>query len=201
MRVTGGVHRGRRLAVPAGRDVRPTTDKVRQALFNILAHGDLGRPGSADAGPGEGGADPVDGAVVLDAFCGTGALALEALSRGAASAVLMDADRRSLEAARANADGLGEGARVALVRADATRPPPPRGPAAGLAFLDPPYGRDLAAPAILALDRAGWLAPGVLVVVETRSDDGFVPPAGWDAVDDRRWGATRATLLRRAAGT
>lgn len=197
MRITGGVHRGRRLAVPAGRDVRPTSDKVRQALFNILAHGDLGPVRSGDAGATAGGADPVEGAVVLDAFCGSGALALEALSRGAASAVLVDADRRSLEAARANADGLGEEARVALVRADATRPPPPRGPAAGLAFLDPPYGRGLAAPAVLALDRAGWLAPGALVVVESRGDDGFAPPPGWTAVDDRRWGDTRVTLLRR----
>ncbi|HET8729382.1 MAG TPA: 16S rRNA (guanine(966)-N(2))-methyltransferase RsmD [Alphaproteobacteria bacterium] len=186
MRIVGGRRRGRRLDAPAGRDVRPTTDRVRESLFNVLAH----------SGWGPDGGDPVSGATVLDAFCGTGALALEALSRGAARAVLMDVGPVSLDIARRNVAHLGEGDRATVLRADATRPPPAR-ESAGLVFLDPPYGRDLTGPALAALDAAGWLAEGCLCVVEAAKTDDPAPPTGFVALGERRYGDTKVLFWRR----
>ncbi|WP_307832898.1 RsmD family RNA methyltransferase, partial [Azospirillum argentinense] len=117
MRIVGGKHRGRRLAAPGGSDTRPTTDRTRESLFNILSHADWGPDGT----------DLLEGAVVVDAFCGTGALGLESLSRGAAHASFLDLGRAALDAVRANVAALGEGANAAVLRADATRPPPPPG--------------------------------------------------------------------------
>ncbi|MDR3518345.1 MAG: 16S rRNA (guanine(966)-N(2))-methyltransferase RsmD [Azospirillaceae bacterium] len=175
MRITGGSHRSRPLVSPTDRAIRPTTDRVREAVFGILAH--------------HWDQDRVEGARVLDAFCGTGALALEALSRGAAAAVLMDRDPRSLDLARNNAAALGETARCRFIRADATRP-------AGssesftLVFLDPPYGQGLAATAALALAQAGWLAPDALIVVEQAAASPESPPPGFMVPDQRRYGDT-----------
>ena len=187
MRIVGGRHRGRRLLAPEGRDVRPTSDRTRESLFNILSHSDWGPDG----------ASPLEGAVVLDAFCGTGALGLEALSRGAVRAAFLDSRRPSLELARRNAEAVGEAAACLFVQADATRPPAAR-LAATLAFLDPPYGQDLVPPALCALDRAGWLAPGAVAVVELAAADPFGPPAGFAALDERRYGETKVVVLRRA---
>ena len=161
------------------------TDRTREALFNVLVHSGW----SSDGG------DPVTGAVVLDAFCGTGALALEALSRGAGAAWMLDLSRDSLAAARRNAESLGEAGRTHLLRADSTRPPPARAEA-GLVFIAPPYGRDLALPAIAALARSGWMAPGAVVVVELATSDPFVPPDRLAALDDRRYGGTRLVFLK-----
>lgn len=185
MRIVGGRHRGRRLSAPPGRDVRPTTDRTREALFNILVHGGWGIDGT----------DPLDGAVVLDAFCGTGALGLEALSRGARHAVLLDSAAGSLAVARANCEALGEGGRVTLLRGDAVRPPPARAPCT-LAFLDPPYGRDLAPAALSALAAAGWFAADAVVVVEETADAAFAPPEGFIPLDTRRYSDTTVRFLR-----
>lgn len=180
MRIVGGRHRGRSLSAPAGRAVRPTTDRTREALFNILAHSDLVE---------------IEGAAVLDVFCGTGALGLEALSRGAASAVFLDLARASLEATRANVAALGEGGRATILRADAAKPP--RAPAPhGLWFLDPPYREGLAPPALRALRDRGWGTPGTLVVVEEAADAPFDPPEGFTALDRRCWGETAIHFLR-----
>lgn len=191
MRIVGGQHRGRTLLPPAGRDVRPTSDRTRQALFNILAHGAF----HAD------GADTLDGRVVLDAFCGTGALGLEALSRGARAALFLDLKRASLSLARTNAQTLRETARCHFVQGDALRPPalPHAEPslAAELAFLDPPYGMDLPGPALVALDAAGWLAQDVVAVLEMAAGDAFTHPDGFTIVDDRRYGDTRVVMLTR----
>jgi len=155
--------------------VRPTTDRVRESLFNILAHR----------------SPPVlGGAVVLDLFAGTGALGLEALSRGAARAVFVDLDPRSLALVRANVAALRAEALCEVVRADATRLPPGT-LAATLAFLDAPYGRSLIAPALASAADGGWLADGALVVIELPADEKPVFPPGFRAVDDRRYGATR----------
>ncbi len=189
MRIVGGRHRGRQIDAPPGRNVRPTTDRVREAIFNVLAHADWGE----DVG------DPLNGAQVLDAFCGTGALALEALSRGAERAVLMDLSPGSLGIARRNVDRLGEGGRAAVIRADALKPPAARFQAS-LCFLDPPYGRDLAAPALQALAAAGWLADGALAVVELSKADTFVPPAGFTLLDERRYGDTAVLFLKTEGG-
>lgn len=185
MRIVGGRHRGRRLEAAGGRAVRPTTDRTREAVFNVLAHSGWGRDGGS----------PLEGARVLDAFCGTGALALEALSRGAEGAVLMDASAASLAVARRNAEALGEAARCRFLRADAARPPA-AAEACDLAFLDPPYGQGLAEAALPALMARGWLAPGAVVVVETAAKDPLPLPEGIEALDERRYGDTRVCFLR-----
>jgi 16S rRNA (guanine966-N2)-methyltransferase len=185
VRIIAGRHRGRRLAAPAGPGTRPTSDRLREAVFDILAHNGWG--------PGCG--DPVEGAVVLDAFCGTGALALEALSRGAARAVLLDSSAAALAVARANARALGEEGRCLFLGLDATRPPAP--PAvAGLAFLDPPYGEGLGPPALAALARAGWLAPGAVVVLEQSSREPVPVGEAFTRLAERTYGGTRVIFLR-----
>ena len=187
MRIVAGKHRGRTLEAPAGRRVRPTADRAREALFNILDHG----------GWAPGGGSILAGARVLDAFAGSGALGLEALSRGAAHATFMDRDRAALETVRRNAEALGEGRdSVSLVRADATDPPRADAPAS-IAFLDPPYGEGLAEPALTALAAAGWLAEAALAIVElpAKAEPPESPP-GFARLDDRTYGAARLVFLR-----
>lgn len=178
LRLVAGRHRGRALAAPPDRATRPTGERVREAVFNILAH--------AGYGPDEG--DAVTDAVVVDAFAGTGALAFEALSRGAAEAWLFDSSAAALGFARKNAETLGETTRAHLLRADALKPPPARAQAT-LLFLDPPYRQGLVGPAIKALAAAGWLAPGCLVVAETAADEPAVD--GLALLDERRYGIAR----------
>jgi 16S rRNA (guanine966-N2)-methyltransferase len=187
MRIVAGKHRGRRLAAPGGDLVRPTGDRARQALFNIIEHGAAAAMGS-----------PLVGATVLDAFAGTGAFGLEALSRGAARVVFIEQATQVQKILRANVASLGEGARATILAADATRPPPASAPA-NLAFLDPPYGKGLAAPALEALDRQGWLAPDALIILEVAAREPFVAPAGFSVADERIYGAARLIFLARSA--
>jgi 16S rRNA (guanine966-N2)-methyltransferase len=189
MRIVGGRHRGRVLRAPAGRDVRPTADRTRESLFNILEHGHS-KPG---------GGSPLTGATVLDAFAGTGAMGLEALSRGAARALFMENAAPALAALRANIAACGEEARCEIVRADATHPPRAR-TACAIAFLDPPYGKGLAEAALSALAKAGWLADGAISTVELAEADDFTAPEGFEQVDERRYGAARIILLNFAGG-
>ena len=178
MRIVGGSLRGRRLAAPKGNAVRPTTDRTRETLFNILRN-----------------LDAVEGAFVLDAFCGTGALALEALSRGAARATLLDRAQASLALARANVAALGQDASTTILRADATRPPPLRGEPHDLVLLDPPYGRGLGDRALTALADAGWIAPGATVVLEERTDAPAATSVRFRTDDRRRLGETTLTFF------
>lgn len=183
MRVIAGRWRGCRLDAPQGADVRPTTDRVRESLFAVL----------------EGGRLPLRlaGARVLDAFAGTGALGLEALSRGAGHATFLDRDDRALACVRANAARCrGAGAHIDIRRGDATRPPTPTA-ACGLLFLDPPYASGLAAPALAALDAAGWADPAALAVIEAPVGATVDLPAGWQILDDRRHGRTRLAIAGR----
>lgn len=179
MRVVAGKWRGRTLRAPRGMAVRPTTDRVRESIFDILG-------------------DRVAGRTVLDLFAGSGALAIEALSRGAASAVLVEADPDAAVAIRGNLDALGAGD-AALVRADyrkALRRLREGGRAFDLVFLDPPYGRGIAAESARSLSAAGMLAEGALVVVEESSraaQDAF--PGGWEVAVDRKYGDTRVTVF------
>ena len=185
MRIVGGKHRGRRIAAPPGDTVRPTSERAREALFNILAHGRFAPvPVFQDAR-------------VLDVFAGTGAFGLEALSRGARFAAFIEKDRQARETLAANIKALGEGSRTRLLAADATAPPRADGPY-DLVFLDPPYRSGLAAPALDALSRAGWLADDALVVVELAARSEFEPPEGFMALEERRYGAGRLVFLRRA---
>lgn len=185
MRIVAGRHGGRRLKpVPPG--IRPTADRAKEALFSMLASGRLG------AGP-----SPIQDAIVLDAFAGTGALGLEALSRGASRVIFLDADRRSLDLARENAALLNETDRCLFIARDATRPGP--APAAcSLAFLDPPYGKALAAPALEAFMDQVWFAPGGLIVVEIGAGESFEPPAGLSIIETRKYGAAAFVILRFA---
>ncbi|MFQ5346799.1 MAG: 16S rRNA (guanine(966)-N(2))-methyltransferase RsmD [Rhodothalassiaceae bacterium] len=180
MRIVGGMWRGRRLAAPRGRDVRPSADRLRESLFNILAHGPW--PSLA-------------GALVGDLFAGTGALGLEALSRGAAEAIFVEKAAASRRVLQANIAALGAGDRVRILACDARRLPALPVPR-DLVFLDPPYRRDLAIPALLSLLEAGWLARGALVIVETAADETLTPPARLETTETRRLGDSRLWFLR-----
>jgi 16S rRNA (guanine966-N2)-methyltransferase len=187
MRIVGGSHRGRRLSAPPGGLLRPTGDRVREALFDILSHGRFAAAGN-----------PFAAAAVLDAFAGTGAVGLEALSRGAAEAVFIERDGAALAALRRNVERLGEAARTRVIPGDATRPP--HGDrACAVAFLDPPYGSGLAAPALAALAAAGWLAPSALAVIEIAARERLPPAAGFTLLDERVYGAARLVFFGRGA--
>ena len=188
MRIIGGERRGARLEAPEGRDLRPTAERVREAVFNILMHGI------------EGG--DVTDAAVLDLFAGTGAMGLEALSRGAAHVTFVETGETALRSLRANIRKLSAEERTTVLRNDATRlgrPPLAAQAPAALAFLDPPYRSGLAGPALLALAANGWLADGALVVVETAAKEDLEPPAGFTAINERRYGAAKVTFLTFAA--
>jgi 16S rRNA (guanine966-N2)-methyltransferase len=188
MRIIAGRHRGRLLSAPPGEDVRPTGARAREALFNILAHGKF-----AAAGPAYGGVR------VLDAFAGTGAFGLEALSRGAAEAFFIENSRAALPILRQNIATLGETGRAHVISGDATAPPRALAPGA-LAFLDPPYGKRLGALALTALAAAGWLEAGALCIVETSAKERIEPPPGFISLDERRYGAARLAFLRFGEG-
>lgn len=183
MRIVGGSHRGRRLKTPAGDAVRPTRDRIREALFNRLAHNkwrDVPLPRDA---------------MVVDGFAGTGALGLEALSRGAAHVVFLENDPVALDLLRQNAALFSAAESITILGCDATRPGRARHPC-DLVLLDPPYGRGLAAPALAAFARGGWLTPGALTVIELNAKESFTPPPGFETLDERRYGATRLIMLR-----
>ena len=184
MRIVAGRHRGRRLLAPPGETVRPTSDRAREALFNILSHGNLAADGI-----------PFAQKAVLDAFAGTGALGLEALSRGAAEAVFIEQDREALAILRKNVEVLGEGARARVVPGDAIHPPRATSDCA-VVFLDPPYRSGVAAPALAALAATGWLAPDALAVIELGAREHFAPPAGVTLLEERVYGAARLVFLR-----
>ena len=188
LKIVGGKHRGRTLMAPAGDATRPTAGRAREALFNILMH----------ARWREDGTSPVLEARVLDAFAGSGALELEALSRGAAHVTFLDNDGAAIRLIGENVAKLGEAAAAKVVRADATRAPPAR-EACDLVFLDPPYRSGQAAPALAALAQAGWVAPGAVVTVELAHNEDIVPPAGFEAIDERRYGAAKLVILRHAS--
>jgi 16S rRNA (guanine966-N2)-methyltransferase len=185
MRIIGGRLRGRRLAAPASQAIRPTADRLRENLFNILTHAYR---------------DPVTGARVLDLFAGTGALGIEALSRGAAFALFVDERAEARALIRENGTALGLGGVSRIFRRDATKlgaahPVEPF----SLAFLDPPYGQGLAEAALVSAQAGGWFTPDALVVVEEAATVGFTPPRGFDECGRRRYDDTEFTFLRLAA--
>ncbi|RVT82162.1 16S rRNA (guanine(966)-N(2))-methyltransferase RsmD [Rhodobacteraceae bacterium CCMM004] len=184
MRIVGGVWRGRALAGVGRGDpaahLRPTSDRVREALFNVLEGGRFGAP--------------VAGAAVLDLFAGTGALALEALSRGAATAVLIDKGAAAARLAADNIARCGAEDRATFLRRDATRPGQAEA-AASLVFLDPPYGKRLGERAMAAALAGGWIAPGALIVWEEAGEPRL--PEGVAPLETRRYGGTALTFARR----
>jgi len=182
MRIVGGRLRGRALAGPKSQGIRPTADRLRESLFDILAHG-------FD--------DPVTGARVLDLFAGTGAIGIEAISRGAEFALFVDQGAEARALLRENIATLGLGGVSRIFRRDATElgeahPVPPF----SLAFLDPPYGQGLAATALASARAGGWFAPDALIVVEEAVKAQFVAPEGFTEVDRRRYDDSEFAFLR-----
>lgn len=185
MRIVAGKHRGRPIAAPEGNDIRPTSDRVRESVFNILEHRDWG----------PGGISVVTGARILDGFCGTGALGLEALSRGGGHVTFMDKNRSALDLCRRNLDALGERAAADVLQGDCLKPVRPPAPC-GLMFLDPPYKAGLAGPALAALLEAGWLSPGAICAIETEVSGEPDFPEPFEKLDVRKYGAARVHFLR-----
>ncbi len=183
MRIVAGKHRGRRLVAPEGLAVRPTADRTREALFSILGQG---REGPA----------PLEGARVLDAFAGTGALGLEALSRGAGSVAFMESQSSALAALERNIQALGEQEHTRVLRADVLRPPRAE-PPADIVLMDPPYNQGLAEPALIALAEAGWIAAETNVVVELMAKEPFEAPPGFRITDERKYGKARLVFVAR----
>jgi 16S rRNA (guanine966-N2)-methyltransferase len=184
MRIVGGRFRGRALAGPRTDAIRPTSDRLRETIFNVLAH-------AYD--------DPVAGTRVLDLFAGTGAMGLEALSRGAAFALFVDNGAEARGLIRANVETLGVGGQSRLFRRDATR----MGKAApneplSLVFCDPPYGKDLAPRALRSCAEGGWLVPGALVVVEEAQGVEVALPDGFTELERRDYGETKVVFGRYA---
>jgi 16S rRNA (guanine966-N2)-methyltransferase len=178
MRIIAGQFRGRQLLSPKGDAIRPTSDRAREALFDILEHGEPRLRGSG----------------FLDLFCGSGAVGLEACSRGAAAVLLIENDADALRLANANLARIGAPPHVRLMAGDAARlgAAPRR---FDLAFLDPPYRSGLALPAVTGL-RGGWLTADARVVVELAAKEGLEVPAGFVAEQERRYGAARFVFLR-----
>ncbi len=182
MRIVAGRFRGTAIAAPRGYDIRPTSDKVREAVFNILTHSIKGFA--------------LEDARVLDLFAGTGALGLEALSRGAAYAHFVEESAEARGIIRRNIDALSVSGQARLYRRDATR----LGDAGtlrpfDLVFADPPYGKGLAEKALAAARSGGWLNPRAIAVIEERADAGFSPPAGFSLLDKRQYGDTAIFFL------
>ncbi len=182
MRVVAGRLKGRTIASPSSREIRPTADRLRESLFNILVHGY---------------GDPVDGARVIDLFAGTGALGIEALSRGAQFALFVDNGAEARALLRQNIEALALGGVSKVYRRDATdlgsaHPMPPF----SLALLDPPYGKGLGEKALAALRDGGWLAPDALVVVEEAKAAAFAAPEGFEELERRAYDDTEFVFLR-----
>ena len=182
MRIIGGTARGLHLAPVGAGDaaahLRPTSDRVREAIFNLLINGGYG--------------NPVTGARVLDIFAGTGALGLEALSRGATHATFIENGPTALPLINRNITLMRAETRTTVLRRDATNPGP--GPPHNLIFLDPPYGKSLGQTALTAAQTSGWLAPDALVVWEEGTPP--TPPPNFTQLDQRRYGDTVVTILR-----
>ena len=182
MRIVGGRLRGRALAAPKTQSIRPTADRLRESLFNILTHAY---------------GDPVAGARVLDLFAGTGALGIEAASRGASFVLFVDDGAEARALIRQNVEALGLGGVSRVFRRDASKlgAAHPLEPFS-LVFLDPPYGKGLAEKALVSARDGGWLAPGALIVVEEGADDAFIAPERFEELERRGYDDTEVVFLR-----
>ncbi len=183
MRIVAGRFRGRALATPEGDELRPTSDRVRESVFNILGHG------IADF--------ELQGARVIDLFAGTGALGLEAVSRGASYCLFVDDAAEARALIRRNVEAYGLTGETRIFRRDATD----LGPAGnmgqyGIAFLDPPYGKGLGEKALAILASGNWLNAGAIAVFEERAGATIALPEGFSEIDTRTWGDTEVRFLR-----
>ena len=182
MRIVAGRFRGAALATPKGQDIRPTSDRVRESVFNILTHG-LGTE--------------IEGARVLDLFAGTGALGLEAVSRGAGFALFVEESAEARGLIRRNSEALGVMGTTRIYRRDATKLGEIGTLAPfGLVFADPPYGRRLGEASLAAAAAGGWLLPGATVVLEESAQAEFTVPEGFALCDQRLYGGSAIYFLR-----
>jgi len=185
MRITAGKFKARALAAPGDASVRPTSDRVRQAIFNILEHRDFGLPFT------------LAGARVVDLFAGTGAMGLEAVSRGARYCLFVDDSAASRALIRENVEAFGLTGVTKIWRRDAaTLGPLDTLAPFDLAFLDPPYRKGLLTPSLAGLRDGGWLVAPALVVAEMAEDDNLPPTDGYEMLDDRVYGDTRVVILK-----
>ena len=185
MRIVSGQYKGKPIAAPQGHSTRPTSDRAREAVFNILEHAPW--------------APSLRQARVLDLFAGSGALGLEALSRGAAFCLFVETDEAARGAIRDNVEALHLFGCTRIHRRDATDlgpRPASAGPAFDLVFLDPPYAKGLGEKALAALAEEAWLAPGAVLVFERGDGEPDIAPAGYELIDERRYGAAKVLFLR-----
>ena len=182
MRIVAGNHRGRVIVAPKGHSTRPTADRTRQALFNVLEHA-AWSPGLA-------------GVRVIDLFAGSGAFGLEAVSRGAAFALFVDTDPAALTAMAENIAGLRVEAFCEVRRGDAARPGASAAPF-DLAFVDPPYDKGLVEPCLRNLASGDWLADGAIAIVEQGAHEAAPVSVDFETLDNRTWGAARVWFLKR----
>jgi 16S rRNA (guanine966-N2)-methyltransferase len=180
MRIVGGRLKGRTLKSPGSDAIRPTSDRLRETVFNILAHSY---------------GNPVAGARVIDLFAGTGAMGIEALSRGAAFALLVDQGAQACAIIRANFAALDLGGAARILRRDARKlGTAPEGESCSLVFIDPPYAKGLVPPTLKALRDGGWLGSGALVVIEERAGTEIDLPDGFVLRETRRYGVTQVVF-------
>ena len=186
MRLVSGRFKGRTLIAPPGQATRPTSDRARQALFDVIAHAAW--------------APDLDGAKVIDLFAGSGGLGFEALSRGAVYCLFVETDEQARGAIRENMDALGLFGETRVHRRDAADLGVCHSSAGGpfdLAFLDPPYRKGLGERALAELLNGGWLRPGALIVFERGADEPDPEVEGYELIDARVWGAARVLFLRQ----
>jgi 16S rRNA (guanine966-N2)-methyltransferase len=185
MRIVSGSLKGRAITAPEGQNTRPTSDRARQAIFNVLEHAAW--------------AAPLAGARVIDLYAGSGALGFEAISRGAAFALFVETDEEARGAIRENADAWGLMGRTRVHRRSATDlgvRPGSDGEAFDIAFLDPPYRQGLGEQTLARLLQGGWIRPGATVVFERGSDEPEIDTPGYERLDARDYGAARVLFLR-----
>lgn len=185
MRIISGKYKGRRIDTLGNTSIRPTMGMAREALFNILSHGEFGKDGE----------NLLEGCKILDLFCGCGAISVEALSRGAATAVLVDINQEHLDIARHNIMHIGEEKNAVFLRADSSNPPRAKF-ACNLIFIDPPYKENLALISLQNTLKNGWIEDNAIVIVETGKTEEFNAPSGFTELSNRKYGNCRLRIYR-----
>ena len=189
MRIVGGEYRGKQLALPEDNHIRPTADRTREALFNILGHSSDYRT--------EHGPLPLN-ASILDVFAGTGALGVEALSRGAQHVTFMDNHGASLKLIKQNVAAIKAQQRVSIFSRNGTVPGRASGPI-DLVLMDPPYSQGLAIPSLIALEAGGWIQKSTVIVIELAAKEKIEIPENFEVLDERKYGAAKLLFLRQAS--
>lgn len=194
MKITGGKYKGKNIDARPDKTLRPTSGRIREVVFNILRHGRFMKNENFihDDNP-----DLIEGRRVVDIFCGTGALGIEALSRGAAHVTFIDQNAKTLSITHKNLESLGEENNSALIRSDSTNLPCATSPC-NLVFIDPPYGMNLVTPSLKTLRDNGWLEMGSVIIVEQGKKDELVVPDGFNLLDERTHDVTNLSVLQFA---